>query len=130
MKLHPFTLWTPTEQDREAIRQRGPHDAGVRYLDAAPLEWATMPAPRPPHPRNPALVLMASPPIPWGKPDAELAKGVRASMDKANPATVIPWAPGQGRLHARLRTMKLHPDIDDAHPTHTHRFIPIEDLLP
>lgn len=67
-------------------------------------------------------------PIAWGSPDRELAKVVRTSVEAATPATVIPWAPGQGGLRRRLRSMHVHTDIDDQPVAHVHRFVRVEEL--
>lgn len=67
-------------------------------------------------------------PITWGKPDRSLASVVRNSVGCATPATVIPWAPGQGGLRRRLRSMRVHTDIDDTPISHVHRFVSVEEL--
>ncbi len=59
-------------------------------------------------------------PIPWGKPDLDLALAVRDSILKATPATIIPWRPGQAGLAELLRSRHIHTAIDDENATHTH----------
>ena len=64
--------------------------------------------------------MMTLQPIPWGERDAELASGVRASMVKATPPTLIAWQPGQRNMRQWCHARHLTTEWDEP-ARHEHR---------
>lgn len=81
------------------VRQLRPRRVNVR---------APSPEQAPLFPRAAAVVLQ---PIPWGKRDAELARGICHHIVHATPPTVIPFDPGTDRaLRSALQSRGISTD--------------------